>query len=57
MPKIAKRDEIEFPPMGKEVLVQCVGFRGLACRNHTGRWTSVVGKKDLPKYIEIIQLN
>jgi hypothetical protein len=57
VPKIAKHDEIELPPIGKEVLVQCEGFRGLAYRNYTGRWTSVVEKKDLPKYIEIIQLN
>ena len=57
MPKIAKRNEIKLPQIGKEVLVQCEGFRGLAYRNHGGRWKSVAGKKNLPKYVEIIQMN
>jgi hypothetical protein len=55
--RIEKSTEAELPPVGKEVLVQCEGFRGLARRNDTGRWKSVIGKMDLPRYVEIIQNN
>jgi hypothetical protein len=57
MPKSVKLNEIGLPPIGKEVLVQCEGFRGLAYRNDAGRWISVFGEMNLPKYVEIIQLD
>ena len=55
--RMEKRNEAKLPPVGKEVLVQCEGFRGLACRNDIGRWKTVMGKIDLPKHVEIIQNN
>jgi hypothetical protein len=57
MPKSVKLNEIGLPPIGKEVLVQCEGFRGLAYRNHAGRWKSVFEGMNLTGYVEIIRLD
>jgi hypothetical protein len=46
--------ETVLHPVGKDFLVQCVGYRGLAHRNSTGQWKSSFGNKTLPKNISFI---
>ena len=41
-------------PVGKYFLVQCVGYRGLARRNSTGEWKSILRNKTLPRIISFL---
>jgi hypothetical protein len=40
--------------VGQQVLVQCVGFRGLAYRNSAGQWKTVADGRNLPMDIQIL---
>jgi hypothetical protein len=42
-------NENALHPVGKYFLVQCEGYRGLACRNSAGEWKSILRNKTLPK--------
>jgi hypothetical protein len=52
-----KKKKAELPPLYHQVLVQCVGFRGLAYRNFTGQWRTVAEHRNLPATIEIMRIN
>jgi hypothetical protein len=44
--------KVILPPVGRNVLVQCEGFRGLAYLNSAGEWKSAFSNKILPKVFE-----
>jgi GH24 family phage-related lysozyme (muramidase) len=56
VPKVPKSEnktrKAELPPVGRQVMVQCEGFRGLAYRDSKGIWKSVIGNKTLPEVME-----
>ena len=45
---------VEPPPAGLKVLVQCVGYRGLAYRTALGQWKSAADNQSLPGDVEIL---
>jgi hypothetical protein len=50
MTKIQKMEkENRLHPVGKYFLVECEGFRGMACRNSSGEWKSRLHNSTLPK--------
>jgi hypothetical protein len=51
-----KNIKAELPAFGQKVMVQCIGYRGLAYRNSTGQWKAADDNRNLPKYIEILSL-
>ncbi|HUA68114.1 MAG TPA: hypothetical protein VMA13_06160 [Candidatus Saccharimonadales bacterium] len=48
-----EKKESVLPPVGKEVVVQCRGFRCLAYRGRDGKWRGVFDQKELPEVLEI----
>ncbi|MFZ0829315.1 MAG: hypothetical protein WAO02_18035 [Verrucomicrobiia bacterium] len=42
---------------GRDVLVQCEGYRGLAHQDGAGQWKSAFGNKTLPKFVIVIPVN
>jgi hypothetical protein len=55
MPKTHNNEgEDALHPVGKNFMVQCVGYRGLAHRNSAGQWKSIFGNKILPKKLSFI---
>jgi hypothetical protein len=51
-----KIKRVELPPAGQNVMVQCEGYRGLACRDNKGIWKSVIGNRVLPTVIEFFPI-
>ena len=51
-----EKEKSALPAIGRNVLVQCEGFRGLAHLNKAGHWKTAFGNKLLPKYVSIIPL-
>jgi hypothetical protein len=48
------RSPVEPPPAGLKVLVQCVGYRGLAYRTTLGQWKTAADNRRLPGDVEIL---
>jgi len=61
MPEISeiktKKRKAELPPVYHRVLVQCIGYRGLAYRDLAGQWKSASDNRKLPKDVEILMFN
>jgi hypothetical protein len=49
-----KTSNAKLPPAGHHVMIQCVGYRGLAYRNEGGQWKTVASNKNLPQDVEIL---
>jgi hypothetical protein len=54
---LTKKRETKFPDIGRNVMVQCEGYRGLAHRNGAGQWKTAVGNKPLPKFVIVLRFN
>ena len=50
--KLAKENILH--PVGEYFLVQCEGYRGMACRTSSGEWKSILGNKTLPKIFSFL---
>ncbi|MGO8764149.1 MAG: hypothetical protein ACLQSR_03320 [Limisphaerales bacterium] len=44
----------ELPAVGEHVLVQCRGYRCLACRTENGTWRAVYSNQELKDVIAIL---
>jgi hypothetical protein len=44
--------EIDFPPVGMAVIVQCEGFRCIAYRTEGGQWKSLYGNEILKNVVQ-----
>jgi hypothetical protein len=55
-----QKDSVEkeknvLPPVGKDALVQCPGFRCLAYRDLEGKWRSVFNRDELPEVLYVVE--